>query len=126
MIPHLNVLISIIILLVIFYHNKSVDCADPSTGKMIGVFILSAFHLIIIGFALQRYSTIQTAREKKNYLINLLLYIISVTIFIISLVYTIKYCQDSMFWFVLLWPIFMSCFLIMSMSMFLQSYSLFI
>ena len=126
MIPHLNVLISIIILLVIFYHNKSVDCADPSTGKMIGVFILSAFHLIIIGFALQRYSTIQTAREKKNYLINLLLYIISITIFIVSLVYTIKYCHDSMFWFVLLWPIFMSCFLIMSMSMFLESYSLFI
>ena len=107
----INVLISLIILSVIVYHGVEGDCAGPTSGKTIFAVFIGILHLLLFMGALKGYSDIQGANKKKEYLIGLLFYIFSNIVCMVSLVLTIKYCQDNMFWFVILWPCIMCCFL---------------
>ena len=87
-----------------------------TSGKTIFAVFIGVLHLLLFLAAFKGYSNIQDARKKKEYLIGTLIYMISNVVCMVSLVLTIKYCQDSMFWFVILWPCIICCFL-MSMSL---------
>ena len=121
MLPIINFVFSLIFLAMIMYENKCPDdTGRMTTGFYIFFMILTALHLAMFGVAMNKYlkDKNKPKNQQKVTISSIISIIITSMICILSIYYGNKYCRDTLFWSVIIFPIilfFIGLFLIVKM-----------
>lgn len=108
MLPIINFVFSLIFLAMIMYENKCPDdTGRMTTGFYIFFMILTALHLAIFGAAMNKYLKDKNKPENqpKMKISSIISITITSLICILSVYYGNKYCRDTLFWTVIIFPI---------------------
>ncbi len=106
--PVIHFVFSILFFAMIMYENKCPEnTGRMTTGFYIFFMILTALHLAIFGFAMNKYLKDKNKPENKKKVTigSLISIIITSLICILSIYYGNEYCRDTLFWTVIIFPI---------------------